>query len=191
MSVLDRPPDEIVAVLLATADDPSHPERNEILEGVRRHLLKVARGAIGSLRDEIEDVVQRALTVIARRDRLASIDDPKRFWGWARSILYWTGKDAIDAAARRRLRVTSSDEDVQALIDRLLADDLETPEDRMHNRALLALVIAEIGKNDVGKLRLLEDLTEEEVCERLGLTRDQVAQALKRLRARLRRMFVH
>jgi len=195
----DLSPDEIVALLLATANgggpkDPQRPDREDLIRRVRNHFLAIARRHFAHLGDEIEDAVQLAIMEVCRVENLAGMRDRAHFWRWARGILLNKCNDARRAWFRRKGRFVEpnasadGDDDSGDWLERFTGSRDDDPGSLADHREILRRVAEVISRHEVGRLRLLLDLSEQEVCAKLGLTRHQVAQQLKRLRHKLREL---
>jgi hypothetical protein len=84
------------------------------------------------------------------------------------------------------LQAPASDQEIHDWLASMPDNSAATPETIAARREILQQVAPEITRSPVGSRRWLQDLSEEQVAEELGMTRDQVAGKLKRLRARLR-----
>jgi DNA-directed RNA polymerase specialized sigma24 family protein len=190
----DYRPEEIVALLLATADDPRDHARNDMLAMLGEYLRAVARSKFPGLGDEADDLALLVLEVVARQERLASIKDRGRFWPWLHGVLIRKGKTALRTTRRRRARIIlapSHEKDSVAWIAALAGSGVPSAETIAHNRGTLRRAIDELRRTDVGRLRLLLDRDNETVAAELGCTPNAVASKVNYLRDKLRKLRGH
>jgi RNA polymerase sigma-70 factor (ECF subfamily) len=179
-AVLSFPAEQVVAILKSKCSQAPDPRLEEVLEEFRRYFLKFGRAKYPTRpREDIEDAAQNALMKLVDAKRLGQIRDDACIVGWARRVFTNAIHDLIGGPMPQREPPQDPPRE-----DR-------TPEDEALWRERLRIIrkfvenLKEKAK-EVAILKLFEELSEKEIVTRTGLTRDQVAQLIKRLRKRLR-----
>lgn len=136
---------------------------------------------------ELDDALQNASLKVIAPENLATLDDPERLIAWARAIFVNSLHD-LGRSSRRlwRGRVVTQHDDQEAL-GRIPSLD-PSPEEIVSAREREETVRRIVERVPMARLRLLEGLSEKEIAERLGVTRDAVAGQTKRLRKLLWRV---
>jgi RNA polymerase sigma factor (sigma-70 family) len=130
-------------------------------------------------RDEAEDIVQAALAVVAAEYRDVNIE--KSFTAWAHTIIQNRLLGYIQKQRREKGRMTSTDcEELQAAS--------WTPNPTLRMRLLNCL--KKVGSSNRRYARILNlhnvGFSRAEVCDKLGVTRDQSYLIMSRARAMLK-----
>jgi RNA polymerase sigma factor (sigma-70 family) len=159
------------------------PSFRELFLRHRRGLLDYLRRRVGP--DDAPDLLQETFVRALRREEFASVDDPPAF---LKQIAVNLSRDH----ARRReseAKYFVPGDDAEHVVDGAVApDDLLEASERA--RRFLAAVEALPPKcREVFVLRRFEDISHDEIAERLGVTRNMVEKhlrlALERVRAAL------
>ncbi len=184
-------PNEVVDVLQSAHTSTPDPRLPAVLDGFRRQWEQVARWRYRQLGDALEDAIQVALTKLVSPDKLRWLVDPSGVerWGW--TLFANTAVDFLrDLGREQERRFTGEGQafDVDTLLAQRLPDCAPTPEEAAISRARVSQVLDVIERIDAARLRWIDDLPEQEVAARLGISRDAVAGQLKRLRRQLREL---
>jgi RNA polymerase sigma factor (sigma-70 family) len=192
VDIRDLSGEDIVRLLLETAQSKGDPHRNALVEAIRRRFIIVIRANFAGLSTDCEDVVQTALLEVLLPRNLQQISEPTRFWAWAHRILINKAIDAADALQRQQGRTIGPPDDDEETPDewlgRLFATWTNDPASLARHREILSRILPEIRKVPAAWMRMVLDAPEEEVARALGRTRDEVAQAVKRMRAKVRKL---
>lgn len=145
----------------------------------RETLLALAY-RLTSSKAEAQDVVQDAfVSILLHHDRFRCAAQPTT---WAHRVTVNAALMRLRSA--RRKRTESLDDDVE---ERLCADDVVPDPARATKRAVLDRALARLSDLDrtVVQLRFVDELSTEEVAQRMGLTTSAVKTRLHRARQRL------
>jgi DNA-directed RNA polymerase specialized sigma24 family protein len=174
-------------VLRAASIDPNSPLLREILDCFRTRWLRWARAWYPRLEAQHDDVVQDAQLQVIRH--IAELRDAERVEGWAnavfRSVL--CAESEKTTRTSRRLREVRPGEDPDSILGRI-PDVRPTTEELASLQERVKIVQQVVSVCQPAVLKFMRDLSEADVMEQTGLSRDAVATVLKRFRRVLRRM---
>ena len=178
-------PPDVVTILMAAREHRPVVGLDEVLDSFRRRWLAWARRRYPSLESELDDAVQEAqLLVLARIDQLR---DASKVWAWANSVFCSELNERARSRHRRaRWHADGGGAEADALLARL-ADQRPTPEEEASARQRLQLVLEVVRASSLAQARWLEGLSESEIQQRTGFSRDAIASHLSRIRRVLRR----
>jgi RNA polymerase sigma factor (sigma-70 family) len=131
-------------------------------------------------RDDVEDLVQTALTVVAAEYRSVSIETS--FAAWAHKVMQNRLLGYIQKQRRERGRMESID-------SRELQSAPTTPDPMFRTRLLSCLRIVALANRRYARILNLHHIgfSREEVCEKLGVTREQSYLIMSRARSMLKK----
>jgi RNA polymerase sigma factor (sigma-70 family) len=183
---------EIAVVLRAVSsgtEDPRFPRVKEILETEWR---AIARRKFPKLGDDFRDAIQDTWSTVLLPEKLEGVKDPCLIRRWARQVFVNNAYDIVKWRwPDRQQDLHGERRDHDEVLRTCLPDQRPTPEEDASDRERLDAILELIGSNLVARLRALDDLSDKEIAERLGLhSRDAVAGQLKRFRVRLRELLV-
>jgi RNA polymerase sigma factor (sigma-70 family) len=187
--VLTGPPEAILGILRSAQSGAPDPRLDTVLEAFRRHWLALGRRRYPQLQDDLEDAVQAALLKLVSAERLDTLREADRLQAWARALFVHTVLDLMRDGrrhSRRRGYIGQPEDDPEHALRDALPDEAPTPEDLAAYRERLAIVASTVSRQEVARLKFVEDLPEKEIATRLGMTRDSVAGQVKRMRKTLR-----
>jgi RNA polymerase sigma factor (sigma-70 family) len=180
-------PEEIVRILGSAPDDPRAAELDDVLSAFRQHWLAWVRRHYSTLEAEHEDAVQEASVLVVQR--IHQLRDPRCVHSWANSVFRSVLREIVKKRGRpshRRHEIRFGD-DPDDFLNRL-PDLTPSTEETASLRERLRIVETVVRHSETAWLRFAEDLSEKEIGDRTGLSRDSVATVLKRIRKVLRRV---
>ena len=182
-------PTEVVAILRSAYTTVPDSRLTEVLEAFRHQWAAIARWRYRQLGDELDDAIQVAMAKLVSPDKLRLLVDPSGVerWGW--TLFANTALDFLrDLGRQQDHRVVADGRggDPERLLRERVPDTEPTPEEATLMRVRVTSLLDAIAALPAARLRWLADLSEQEVADRLGTTRDAVAGQLKRLRRQLR-----
>jgi RNA polymerase sigma factor (sigma-70 family) len=168
------------------------PRLGAVLDHFRSRWLALGRRRYSSVGSDIEDAAQTALMRLISTDKLDTLRRAERLEAWARSLFVHAVLDLVRDPWRtgggRMYDGPSGDDGAHAFLDGL-PDEKPTPEELVAFRERLAIVARVVSRLEVARLKFIEDLPEQQIALRRGVSRSCVAGRLKRVRKALRQSF--
>jgi RNA polymerase sigma-70 factor (ECF subfamily) len=174
--------------------DPRRPAAKRSQDAPERELEGLYRAHAGQLRgfarrrvgwQEAEDLVQDVYVRLLQQGEFATLERPREYLYRVASNL------AIDSARRVRTRSRFADEELEFSISQAAVTSPEKIVEGLMELRRFQAFLAELPPQarDILLLNRIEDLTHEEIADRLGVSvrtvERRIADALKRLRRRL------
>jgi DNA-directed RNA polymerase specialized sigma24 family protein len=182
----------VLGILRSAHSESPDPRLGAVLEHFRSRWLALGRRRYPGLASSLEDAAQAASLRLVSKEKLDMLRRPERLEAWARSLFVHAVLDLIRdpwrPGGRRIYDGPSGDDGEDAFLDGL-PDGKPTPEELVALRERLAIVARVVSHLEVARLKFVEDLPEQEIAMRRGMTRACVAGRLKRVRQTLRQSF--